>query len=299
MLKSMTSFGRGAAAGENYKLTVELKSVNNRYLEVVPHAPRTLLFLETMIRAKVAEEAARGKVDVFVQLENIGEQTPKLCTDKALAAAYLQAAKELAESLRQPLLVKLTLRNLVAMPGLITLAPQTETTDAQQAELTDALGRAMDEALAAFKAMRELEGGRLQADLLARAGLVKDIVAQIEKLAENVAADYQTKLLARIEELLPDNVPLDEARLANEVAYFADRACINEELVRLNSHLLQLENLLQAQEPVGRKLDFLLQETNREINTIGSKANSLPINQLVIEAKSELEKIREQIQNLE
>lgn len=295
----MTSFGRGVAVGVNYKLTVELKSVNNRYLEVVAHTPRLLLFLEPLIKTQVAQAAARGKVDVFVQLENIGEQTPKLRVDKALAAAYLQAAKELAASLKMPLNVKLTMRNLVAMPGLITLAPAEEATDAQQAELTEVLSRALSEALVAFVSMRELEGGRLQVDLLTRAKQVSGMVAKIEQLAEQVVADYQNKLLARIGELLPANIALDEARLVNEVAYFADRACINEELVRLQSHLLQLEELLQKEEPVGRKLDFLLQEINREVNTIGSKANYLAINQLVIEAKSELEKIREQVQNLE
>lgn len=299
MLKSMTSFGRGVAVGVNYKLTVELKSVNNRYLEVVAHIPRLLLFLEPLIKTQVAQAAARGKVDVFVQLENIGEQTPKLRVDKALAAAYLQAAKELAASLKMPLNVKLTMRNLVAMPGLITLAPAEEATDAQQAELTEVLSRALSEALVAFVSMRELEGGRLQVDLLTRAKQVSGMVAKIEQLAEQVVADYQNKLLARIGELLPSNIALDEARLVNEVAYFADRACINEELVRLKSHLLQLEELLQKAEPVGRKFDFLLQEINREVNTIGSKANYLAINQLVIEAKSELEKIREQVQNLE
>ena len=291
MLKSMTSFGRGVAVGVNYKLTVELKSVNNRYLEVVAHIPRLLLFLDPLIKTQVAQAAARGKVDVFVQLENIGEQTPKLRVDKALAAAYLQAAKELAASLKMPLNVKLTMRNLVAMPGLITLAPAEEA--------TEVLSRALSEALVAFVSMRELEGGRLQVDLLTRAKQVSGMVANIEQLAEQVVADYQNKLLARIGELLPANIALDEARLVNEVAYFADRACINEELVRLKSHLLQLEELLQKAEPVGRKLDFLLQEINREVNTIGSKANYLAINQLVIEAKSELEKIREQVQNLE
>ncbi len=295
----MTSFGRGVAVGVNYKLTVELKSVNNRYLEVVAHIPRLLLFLDPLIKTQVAQAAARGKVDVFVQLENIGEQTPKLRVDKALAAAYLQAAKELAASLKMPLNVKLTMRNLVAMPGLITLAPAEEATEAQQAELTEVLSRALSEALVAFVSMRELEGGRLQVDLLTRAKQVSGMVANIEQLAEQVVADYQNKLLARIGELLPANIALDEARLVNEVAYFADRACINEELVRLKSHLLQLEELLQKAEPVGRKLDFLLQEINREVNTIGSKANYLAINQLVIEAKSELEKIREQVQNLE
>ncbi len=300
MLKSMTSFGRGVAAGANFKLTVELKSVNNRYLEVVTHAPRLLLFLEQALRSQVAEYAARGKVDVFVQLETIGERTPRLKTDKALAAAYLKAAQELADALKQPLVVKLTLENLLTLPGLVTMEQDRETEEAEnQAELAQVLNQALGEALQAFAAMRAQEGERLQRDLLRRAEQVAALVRRISGLAEQVVAEYQSKLTARIAELLPENVPLDEARLANEVAYFADHACINEELVRLESHLVQLRQLLQAAEPVGRKLDFLLQELNREVNTIGSKANSLPINQLVIEAKSELEKIREQIQNIE
>lgn len=300
MLKSMTSFGRGVAAGANFKLTVELKSVNNRYLEVVVHLPRLLLFLEQAMKSQVAQFAARGKVDVFVQLESLGERTPRLKTDKALAAAYLEVAQELADALKQPLVVKLTLENLLTLPGLLTMEQANEVEEAEnQAELTQVLNQALSEALQAFAAMRAQEGERLQTDLLRRAEVVTDLVHQIDGLAEQVVAEYQTKLLARIGELLPENVPLDETRLANEVAYFADRACINEELVRLESHLVQLRQLLQAEEPVGRKLDFLLQELNREINTIGSKANSLPINQLVIEAKSELEKIREQIQNIE
>ncbi len=300
LLKSMTSFGRGVAAGANFKLTVELKSVNNRYLEVVVHSPRLLLFLEQAMKSQVAQFATRGKVDVFVQLESLGERTPRLKTDKALAAAYLEAAQELANALKQPLVVKLTLENLLTLPGLLTMEQANEVEEAEnQAELTQVLNQALSEALQAFAAMRAQEGERLQTDLLRRAEVVTDLVHQIDGFAEQVVAEYQTKLLARIGELLPENVPLDETRLANEVAYFADRACINEELVRLESHLVQLRQLLQAEEPVGRKLDFLLQELNREINTIGSKANSLPINQLVIEAKSELEKIREQIQNIE
>ena len=252
------------------------------------------------MKSQVAQFAARGKVDVFVQLESLGERTPRLKTDKALAAAYLEAARELANALKQPLVVKLTLENLLTLPGLLTMEQANEVEEAEnQAELTQVLNQALSEALQAFAAMRAQEGERLQTDLLRRAEVVTDLVHQIDGLAEQVVAEYQTKLRARSGELLPENVPLDETRLANEVAYFADRACINEELVRLESHLVQLRQLLQAEEPVGRKLDFLLQELNREINTIGSKANSLPINQLVIEAKSELEKIREQIQNIE
>ena len=189
---------------------------------------------------------------------------------------------------------RLTIGDLLRLPGLFTLQPPEDDLAAAEAVLQQAL----DEALTGFAAMRRSEGERLAQDLLSRRDTVAGLVERIENLAEGVAQDYQAKLTARIEELL-GAVPLDEARLANEVAYFADHACINEELVRLKSHLAQLGELLQSGGACGRKLDFLLQEFNREVNTIGSKANCLEISQLVIEAKSELEKIREQIQNLE
>lgn len=293
MVRSMTGFGRGTAANERYKLTAELRSVNNRYLEVALHAPRLLLPLESRIKKAVANVAERGKVDVYIQLETVGEVEPGLKTDKALAAAYANAAAELAEAAGLGA-ARLTLSDLLRLPGLFTLQPPEDDIEAAAGVLEAAL----DEALAAFAAMRQSEGERLAADLLARRDRVAAMVARIEALAADVAKEYQEKLLARIAELL-GSVPVDEARLANEVAYFADHACINEELVRLQSHIVQLGELLSGSAPCGRKLDFLLQEFNREVNTIGSKANSLEISRLVIEAKSELEKIREQIQNIE
>ncbi len=293
MVQSMTGFGRGTAENERYKITVELKSVNNRYLEAVLHAPRLLLPLEGGIKKAIAAVAERGKVDVYIQLETIGDAEPGLKTDKALAAAYAGAISEVAEAAGMGA-YRLTIGDLLRLPGLFTLQPPEDDLAAAEAVLQQAL----DEALTGFAAMRRSEGERLAQDLLSRRDTVAGLVERIENLAEGVAQDYQAKLTARIEELL-GAVPLDEARLANEVAYFADHACINEELVRLKSHLAQLGELLQSGGACGRKLDFLLQEFNREVNTIGSKANCLEISQLVIEAKSELEKIREQIQNLE
>lgn len=293
MVQSMTGFGRGTAANERYKITVELKSVNNRYLEVALHAPRLLLPLEGGIKKAISGVAERGKVDVYIQLETIGDVEPGLKTDKALAAAYAGAIGEVAEAAGLGA-YRLTISDLLRLPGLFTLQPPEDDLAAAEAVLLQAL----DEALAGFAAMRQSEGGRLACDLLTRRDTVAGLVARIEALSANVAQDYQAKLKTRIEELL-GAVPLDEARLANEVVYFADHACINEELVRLQSHLTQLGELLRSDGPCGRKLDFLLQEFNREVNTIGSKANCLEISQLVIEAKSELEKIREQIQNIE
>ncbi len=293
MVQSMTGFGRGTAENERYKITVELKSVNNRYLEVALHAPRLLLPLEGGIKKAIAGVAERGKVDVYIQLEAIGDVEPGLKTDKALAAAYAGAIGEVAEAAGLGA-YRLTIGDLLRLPGLFTLQPPEDDLTAAEAVLMQAL----NDALAGFAAMRRSEGGRLAQDLLARRDTVAGLVSRIEALAASVAQEYQAKLKARIEELL-GAVPLDEARLANEVAYFADHACINEELVRLQSHLAQLGELLMSDGPCGRKLDFLLQEFNREVNTIGSKANCLEISQLVIEAKSELEKIREQIQNIE
>jgi uncharacterized protein (TIGR00255 family) len=289
----MTGFGRGVAQSEQYKVTVELKSVNNRYLEVAVHAPKLILFLESTIKNQVAQFAERGKVDVFIQLENIGESSQQLKVDKNLACAYVEAISEIQSAAGLP--SKLTVENLLGLPGLFSMEKPEDNLEDIEAVLLAALA----EALSGFAAMRRLEGERLAADLLKRRESVCALVQQIDGLSEQVVQDYQAKLFERINELLGDKVAIDEARLANEVAYFADHACINEELVRLVSHLAQLEELLQKDAAVGRKLDFLMQEINREVNTIGSKANYLQINRLVIEAKSELEKIREQIQNIE
>jgi uncharacterized protein (TIGR00255 family) len=289
----MTGFGRGVAQSEQYKVTVELKSVNNRYLEVAVHAPKLILFLQSTIKNQVAQFAERGKVDVFIQLENIGESSQQLKVDKNLACAYVEAISEIQSAAGLP--SKLTVENLLGLPGLFSMEKPEDNLEDIEAVLLAALA----EALSGFAAMRRLEGERLAADLLKRRESVCALVQQIDGLSEQVVQDYQAKLFERINELLGDKVAIDEARLANEVAYFADHACINEELVRLVSHLAQLEELLQKDAAVGRKLDFLMQEINREVNTIGSKANYLQINRLVIEAKSELEKIREQIQNIE
>lgn len=293
MVKSMTGFGRGEAVDERYKITVELKSVNNRYLEVALHSPRLMLPLEHTIKSKIAKVAERGKVDVYIQVEIVGECLSTVNVDLALSAAYMRAAEQVSEAMERP--NDMTVSRILSLPGVLSMEKAEDDMD----EVALVLDEALDAALAAFVAMRGLEGERLAKDLLARRDTVCGLVAKIESLAENVAQDYQVRLTARISELLDGTAPVDEARLANEVAYFADHACINEELVRLQSHLKQLGDLLAGNVACGRKLDFLLQEINREVNTIGSKANYLEISQLVIETKSELEKIREQVQNLE
>lgn len=293
MVRSMTGFGRGEAADERYKITVELKSVNNRYLEIAMHSPRLLMPLEQGIKSCIAKVAERGKIDVYIQVETVGECLPTVNVDLPLVSAYLQAAEQISAAVERP--NDLTVSKILGLPSVLSMEKAADDMD----EVSQVLDSALAQALEAFAAMRALEGDRLCKDLLARRDTVCGYVAQIEVLSENVAAEYQTKLTARIGELLGGVVPLDEARLANEVAYFADHACINEELIRLQSHLKQLADLLGGEVACGRKLDFLLQEINREVNTIGSKANYMEISRLVIETKSELEKIREQVQNLE
>jgi len=293
MVKSMTGFGRGEAEGQGYKLTVECKSINNRYLEVAPRMPRQLLSLEDGLKKTVGSYAARGRVDVFVTLEETEDKPKTLKTDKELALAYQQGIKEIAALCG--IEDKLTPEMLVRLPGVFSM----EKSDDDLEVIGSLLNEALAAALTQLVAMRKQEGDKLAADLLMRRDTVLAAVAEIEKRSPLVVEEYSQKLKARIVELLDSDKPFDEGRFATEVAYFADRSSITEELIRLDSHLGQLKELLNSDESVGRKLDFLMQELNREINTVGSKANDLAINKLVIDVKSELEKIREQVQNIE
>lgn len=293
MVKSMTGFGRGESASVDYKITVEAKSINNRYLEVVPRMPRQILALEDPIKKYVNRYVQRGRVDVFITLEETEERQKTLKTDKELALAYVKSMSEVAELCGID--DKITMEHLVRMPGIFSMEKGEDDLEVIWSLLQEALSAAMEN----LAAMRQTEGDKLAADLLQRRLVVIDFVKEIDERAPLVVQEYQEKLRCRIEEMLEDKALLDEAKFANEVAYFADRASITEELIRLDSHLTQLRDLLSANDVVGRKLDFLMQELNREINTIGSKANDLQISRRVIDVKSELEKIREQVQNIE
>lgn len=293
MVRSMTGFGRGEAVGETDKVTVELRSINNRYLEVVTRLPKALIALEDPIKKQLNQWVFRGRVDVFVTLEEIAQKPKTLKTDEALAVAYYQSMQKIAGLCEISSEIKLD--HLVQLPGLFTMEKPEDDLETIGALVQQALA----EAATHLVDMRQLEGDRLAADLLQRKDTVQEQVRQIAERAPLVVKEYQEKLKNRIQELLEDTAAFDEARFANEVAYFADRASITEELIRLDSHLAQLQALLSSNDVVGRKLDFLMQELNREINTIGSKANDLEINRLVIDVKSELEKIREQVQNIE
>lgn len=293
MANSMTGFGRGEASGHGYHFTVELKSVNHRFFEASIRLPRNMMSFEERIRKLLQERVQRGRVDVFINIKETEEKKRLVKVDKDLALSYDKTLKELALALETS--YNTDIYRLTSLPEVLTV----EDDEIDLELLWEALRAAVSEAITGFIEMRQTEGEKLVADLLNRLDVITHAKAEISVFAENMVPEYQGRLRERIQLLLGENSVLDEARLANEVAIFADRVSITEELVRLHSHLDQARQTLQSTEPVGRKLDFLVQEMNREINTIGSKANNLGIAQHVLEVKSELEKIREQVQNIE
>ena len=289
---SMTGYGRGAASLEGRELTIELKSVNNRFLDIGMKLPRQLSFLEDGLRKLLNDALSRGHVDVFVNYRNLRSDAKTVRVDEALLKAYLTSARESAKALG--LTDDLTLSRALTLPDVTTILPA----DEDQQTLIQLGKQVMTEAIENLKAMRHKEGERLKLDLSARMDTMTGYASVIEKRAPAVVDEYRTKLTARIEELLGET-EVDRARLATEVAIFADRAAIDEEIVRLNTHLVHFRELLEAEEPVGRKMDFLVQEMNRECNTIGSKANDAELTSIVLLCKAEIEKLREQIQNIE
>lgn len=292
MVNSMTGFGRHTMETEDWKVTAEVKSVNNRYLDVSVKMPKQFISLEENVKKTVSSAISRGRVDVFLTIEEIGEKNQKVIVDKALALAYYNAATEIREvtSLKD----EIKLSDIASFYGVLTLEKEEEDLDS----LWQATAQAMNGALKNLCEMRRVEGEKLSTDILNRLDVVKDIKDKIDERSPLVIKEHREKLNARMTEILGD-VALDEEKLLNEVAFFADKADIAEEMARLDSHIEQFKETMAKDEPVGRKLDFILQEINREVNTTGSKANDVTISHLVIEAKSQLEKIREQIQNFE
>ena len=289
---SMTGYGRGAVSMDGRELTIELKSVNNRFLDIGMKLPRQLSFLEDGFRKLLSDGLSRGHVDVYVNYRNLRSDAKTVRVDEALLKAYLDSARESGEALG--LADDLTLSRALSLPDVTTILPA----DEDQEALIDLGSRCMQQAIDALKVMRHKEGERLKLDLSARMDTMTGYAAAIEERAPAVVEEYRTKLTARIEELLGET-EVDRTRLATEVAIFADRAAIDEEIVRLNTHLVHFRELLNASEPVGRKMDFLVQEMNRECNTIGSKANDGELTSIVLLCKAEIEKLREQIQNIE
>lgn len=292
MIKSMTGFGRGEYQENGKKASIEIKTVNHRYMDIFVKYPRMLAFLEDKVREIISKNISRGKIDVFINYEDVGEDSKNVVLDEALAGAYLKALNTLGSKfdLRDDVTVSMVAR----FPDVLRV----EKAEDDEGELLKIVSNAVQSALEALLKMRITEGAALKTSLLEKLNNVSTVVEQIEKRAPSVVKEYMDKLNGRLKELL-DQQSVDESRIATEVAIFADRCSVDEEIVRLKSHIVQFTETLDLEIPIGRKLDFIVQEMNREINTIGSKANDVNITKLVVEVKSEIEKIREQVQNIE
>ena len=291
MIKSMTGFGRGNYEIDGRKYTVEIKSVNHKYSDITVKLPRVLSFLEDSVRKQIASNISRGKVDVFITFEDFSEKVTNIRFNKSLAKEYVKQLKELAEE--TGLDYSINVLDISKFPDILKLE------DSENEELvSNELKIAVQSAIYSFVEMRAQEGNKLVEDMKNRIKGIEKIVEEISKFSSTLVPEYIEKLDARIKEYLKTDV-VDEARLAQEIVIYSDKCSIEEELTRLRSHISQFNNLLKGASPIGKKLDFLVQEMNREVNTIGSKANSLDITNRVIEIKTEIENIREQVQNIE
>ena len=299
MLKSMTGFCRGQYEDENFSVTVEMKTVNHRYNEVAIRLPRFLNPLEDKIRKTILKTVNRGRIDVFINADYTSSENCTLKVDKNLAAAYHRALQEVGSAIG---LEELTLNSAQEVMYLSRCQDVINVKEGffDVETVWPKVEQAVAEALKNLVAMRETEGGNIYGDFIYRADLIAEKLTQIEARSPMVVEEYQAKLTDRLNNLLADhNITVEPERLLQEVAIFADRASITEEIVRLKSHIKQFKNIINSDQPVGRKLDFLVQEINRETNTIGSKAQDLQLAQVVVDMKAEIEKIREQIQNIE
>ncbi|NLX76105.1 MAG: YicC family protein [Clostridiaceae bacterium] len=292
MIRSMTGYGYYKYQDELVSMDVEIKTVNHRYCDVYIRMPRQLSCFEDKVRSLIMSRVFRGKVDVFINWENLGEGVKKVILDKNLALEYYNAMRELAEELQ--LRDDVSSLALARFPEILRIEKKEENSD----EVWSVLEHAVNKALDLLIEMREAEGEKLKASLVEICKNIENYRLRIKEREPLVVAEYKEKLSGRIQELMTNDV-VDQSRLAMEVAIFADKCSINEELVRLKSHIDQFLEIMNTEGPTGRKLDFLLQEMNREVNTIGAKANDLDITKNVIELKSEIEKIREQVQNVE
>jgi uncharacterized protein (TIGR00255 family) len=298
MPKSMTGYGRAQKLTDGRDILVELRSVNHRYYEFSARLPRTCMYLEEKLKTFLNGKIARGKVEVSVTITRPDGRDAQIAVNNSIAEGYVNALRamneELGENGRIWLADDITLSSLLRLPDLFTVTKEQD----DEAEVWAGVSAAAAEALESFLQMRQAEGERLAADLSGKLDTLDGMLAQIEALEPGVAENYRNRLLTKLKELLADT-NIDEQRILTETAIFAEKTAIDEETVRLHSHIAQFRELLTLGEPIGRKLDFLVQEMNREVNTTGSKCSDLAITKLVVDMKSEIEKIREQIQNIE
>ena len=294
MIRSMTGFGRCDAELGGREITVEIKSVNHRYFEFSCRTPRGYGFVDDKLKSFVGSRVSRGKIDMFVTI-GAAEDTPaEVTVNHQLVSGYISAMKEISDT--YGIENDVTVCSLSRFPDVYTVHKAPEDEEKITADVLCAAQTALD----SFVAMREVEGEKMKADILSRAARILDIVAEIEERSPQTVKEYEQRLLERINQTLEGmSVEIDEQRILTEVAVFADKVAVAEETVRLRSHLEQLEKFLEYNEPVGRKIDFIIQEMNREANTIGSKVQDAELAHKVVEIKSEIEKIREQVQNIE
>ncbi len=292
MVRSMTGYGRGQASGAGLDFTVELKSVNSRYMEFSCRLPRGYLFLEDKLKSYTAERVSRGKVEMYVSVESGTDDEITVELNETYADAYIKALNLLSEKYGVPSGVSAA--SFIGNSEMFKVVK----TEVDEEAVTETVLAACQEAINNFIAMREVEGAKLREDVLTRVGAILDKVSFIEEKSPETVEAYREKLENKIKELL-NGAAYDESRVITETAIYADKVAVAEETVRLRSHIAQLSDMLEKGGAVGRKLDFIVQEMNRETNTIGSKAQNIEIAQAVVDIKSEIEKIREQIQNIE
>lgn len=292
MLKSMTGYGRQEVIADGKKINIEIKSVNHRYSDFNIKYPRHYAFLEDRIKKHAAQKITRGKVDIFLTIENYETTDEEIEINRAVTENYIEALKKLRDefSLADDISVMSVARN----QDVFSIKKK----DEDEEQIWNNVRGALDAALSDFTEMRRREGERIQADLESRVEYMKTLVQKVEERSPETVKEYQSRLYDKIKEILEDR-EIDEARVLTEVAIYADKVAVNEETVRLASHFAEFYNIIGSGEPAGRRLDFLIQEINRETNTIGSKASDIEIARIVVELKGEIEKLREQIQNIE
>ena len=292
MVKSMTGYGRARQTLHGRDITVEVRSVNNRYLDCTVKVPRTYIFAEDAVKSRVQKAVSRGKVDVFITIDATAADETVVAVNEPLARGYYEALTKIRDMFS--LEGELTAAVLAKFPDVLTVTKAEEDLESVAGDICAVL----DEALEAYNAMRTVEGEKLCEDIAGRVATIETVVGKVEERSPQTVAAYREKLTARMQEVL-QSTTIDESRILTEAAIFADKIAVDEETVRLRSHIAQLRTMLKSDQPVGRKLDFLIQEVNRECNTIGSKCNDLTIAQDVVNMKAEVEKIREQVQNIE
>lgn len=292
MIRSMTGYGRGEGVLHDRAITVELRAVNNRYLDCSVKIPRLYVFAEEAIKAQVQKRVGRGKVDVFVSIDSSAADKVEVTLNRPVADGYYAALTQMRDTygLRDDISVSLLSR----FPDVFLVEKEQGDADVIAQDILQVL----EQALTDFNAMREREGQKLAEDVRAKAAGIAALVSKVEERSPETVSEYREKLRQRMEEVL-ENTQLDESRILTEAAIFADKVAVDEETVRLRSHLSQLEDMLEKGGAIGRKLDFLIQEFNREANTIGSKCSDVALSRVVVDLKGEIEKIREQVQNIE